>query len=94
MGTFADHMRSEWNGHVIDVEARSTFWGMEYSLAIDNRRVDTINGLVGTFLLRGDIPMEEPNRAVPVTVRVKQGWFGAEYSLEVEGAAYNLTKVF
>ena len=95
MGLFSDHKKIHYKGNVIEVECRVA--GLQgkaqYSLVINNKRVDTIEGTLGKFSLRGEIPGDSAAQAVPLSVRVDQGWFGTKYFLEVEGQSLRMENV-
>jgi hypothetical protein len=94
MGLFSDHRKIKWNGHVIEVESRvaGLYGNAEYSLIVDGRKVDTIHGTMGTFSLRGEAPLSEGGKVVPLVVRIKQGVFSSKYFLEVEGSTQEIGK--
>lgn len=54
MGLMSDHYTATYDGHSIEVEGRVTsiMGSAEYSLVVDNQRVDQIQGSLGRFVLR------------------------------------------
>jgi hypothetical protein len=91
MGLFRDHAFCDFEGkHNIELEARSTLCACEYSLIIDNKRVDQISGFMGTFKLRGFLEIDGMEQLV--IVKVKQGLFGTKFSLEIDGKQVPLIK--
>ena len=87
MGLFSDHFKVEYEGSVIEVEARTVnlFVGrFRYSLIIDNRRVEDIEGSLGQFTLRGQLGGDAGSPGKPIVVRIKQGFFGTKAFLEVD----------
>lgn len=92
MGMFSDHFKMEYDGHTIEMEARTVnaFIGvLRYSLIIDNRRVEDLESTVGTFSLRGDLGGPS---CKPIAVRVKQGFFGTKAFLEVDGQSLRMPR--
>ncbi|MDD4309760.1 MAG: hypothetical protein PHO32_05225 [Candidatus Cloacimonetes bacterium] len=91
MGVFKDHAYCDFEGkYRIEVEARVSGLGGQYALIINNRKNDQISGIVGNFKLRGFLQPNEDDRLVLVSV--KQGFFGTEYTLEIDGKEYPLIK--
>jgi hypothetical protein len=77
----------EHEGSVIEVEARSVnvFVGrFRYSLIINNRRVEDIEGSLGRFSLRGQLDGPAGSPSKPIAVWIKQGFFGTKAILEVD----------
>jgi len=97
MGMFSDHALANVEGHLIEVEAHLSILGSnEYSLIIDNKRVDTVKGELGRMTLRGVI--EESQQPVLVTIRPNPvGWLvgllGVKYALNVGGQEYPFQKL-
>jgi hypothetical protein len=87
MGLFSDHFKMEYEGSVIEVEARSVniFVGsFRYSLIFNNRRVEDIEGSLGRFSLRGQLDGATGSPSKPFAIRIKQGFFGMKAILEVD----------
>ncbi|PKN77818.1 MAG: hypothetical protein CVU48_10280 [Candidatus Cloacimonetes bacterium HGW-Cloacimonetes-1] len=92
MGLFQDHSYCEVDvENKIEVEARVTGFGAEYSLIINDQRADRLSGISGNFILRGLLKTSESERTVLVFIH--QGLFGTKYKLEIDGQEYPLTKV-
>jgi len=93
MGLMSDHYTATYDGHSIEVEGRVTsiMGSAEYSLVVDNQRVDQIQGSLGRFVLRGQL-VREGSAAKTVQVRIKQGLLGTKYTLDVEGVECPLRK--
>ena len=87
MGLFSDHFKMEYEGNVIEVETRSVniFVAVfRYSLIINNRRVEDIEGSLGHFSLRGQLDGAAGSPSKSIAVRIKQGFFGTKVFLEVD----------
>ena len=86
MGLFTDHKRTEWQGNVIEVEAKIAGLDgrIEFSLFVNSRRVDTAYAAFGKFTLRGEVPSGDTT--IPITVWVHQKAFGTKYLLEIAGS--------
>ena len=87
MGVFTDRMVCNVEDHVIEAEARSTLLGFEYSLIVDNERVDTCKGLLGTMTLRGFLNDE------PIIVTIKQGLLGTKFLLHIGQQEYKFQRI-
>jgi hypothetical protein len=93
MGLFKDYAYCNFEGkHHIEVEARANIVAAEYSLIINNRKIDQISGLLGAFKLRGVIQTDDAERLV--VVHVKQSIFGTKFSLEIDGREVPLIKKY
>ncbi len=91
MGLFQDHAYCEFEGKFkIEVEARVTGLGAEYSLIINDQRADRLSGISGNFILRGLLKTTESERTV--LVYINQGFFGTKYKLEIDGQEYPLIR--
>lgn len=88
MGFFADHFQANYEDHLIEIEARfaNLFGSVQYDLVVNNKRIDRIEGMLGTFYLRGHL--EEKT----IKVTVKQGLAGTRYQLSVDGLDIPLEK--
>jgi hypothetical protein len=87
MGLFSDRFKMEYEGSVIEVEARSVniLMGVfRYALIINNRRVEDIEGSLGQFSLRGELDGTTSSHRKAIAVRIKQGFFGTKAFLEVD----------
>lgn len=91
MGLQSDHFRATYARHEIEVEGRAKLFSGQYSLTIDNERCDQIEGMFGTFTLRGKV-MGEDGTLKPVIVWIKQGPFRTRYTLEIEKQEIPLTR--
>ena len=92
MGFFTDHMRTDWYGQVIEVEAKIAGLDsrIEFSLFINGQRVDTAYAMMGGFTLRGEVQAD--GRVYPVVVWVRQKMFGTSYNLEINGQTFKMQK--
>lgn len=91
MGMFRDHAYCEFEGkYRIEVEARATGLGAQYSLIVNDRKQDQLSGITGRFKLRGVLKANEDERLV--LVDIKQGFLGTKFFLTIDGRDYPLIK--
>ncbi len=91
MGLFSDHFAMEYDRSTIEVETRTSnvvFGIYRYALIINNKRVEEIEGSLGTFSLRGELRDPTSSTAKPIAIRIKQGFFGTKAFLEVDHESY------
>lgn len=94
MGVMSETAKATYEGNQIDVEARVTnvMGTGQYSLFINNERVDETEATHGEFTLRGKLPEPAGGAAKQVTVRIDQGLVSTDYVLDVDGETYEMTK--
>ena len=74
MGIFTDHYRFDYKGNVIEVEGRvvGPHGQVQYDLVVNNKKSDQIEGIYGTFFLRGELPGPDGKQEA-IGVEVSQG---------------------
>ena len=94
MGFFNDHLVAQYEGNTIEIEGKvkSMFIGTnEYSLIIDNERVDSQEVTLGQFSLRGSLLVGDSQKNL--VVWGSQGLTGLKCRAEVDGRALPMSKV-
>jgi hypothetical protein len=98
MGSMYSHLRGEYQGHSIEIEARTVGVGnlgkvVEYRLVIDKQSMDEVKAdTSGIWTLRGRIFGVGEPKAVVVEIR-KQLLWPTRYRLRIDGMDLSLLKV-
>lgn len=90
MGLFTDRYITTYKEHTIEIEARviNLIGTAQYDLILDNKRIDRVEGMHGTFFLRGQID-ESPSEEIKV--QIKQS-LGTKYQLFIDDNLISIQK--
>ena len=88
----SNHFQLEYDGHVIEVEAQRHFSGkMDYSLIVDNERIDVTESTQGSCSLWGELNTDQENSKLFV-VHIKTGILRDECFLDIDGKSLKLSR--
>lgn len=86
---FSLHKIFNYKNHVIRAEKRSLFFTMEYSLIIDDKKLDQIFGTYGILTMYGHL--DDDNITKPVKIVMKQRVFSTDFYCMIDNELHKMS---